>query len=571
MRRKVIFILAGLGVVLILIGGYFLLRTNPVEDLSLTISISEKNVMIGVPFEIKVKVANNSNNVLEDTLLTVSLPDDVVFVSPVPNKTIENKTIGSLGEGSVNEESFSAVVTGGENTIKRIRAAVSFLPSSLGSRFEQGAEADFNITESGISLDISSPQKVFSGEEVELKIKYKNVSRLEFANLRLTIDWPQSFQFISATLDPETAKKNSWDLGNLRPNSEGELTIKGKLFGPDNAFFDLKASVTAEFFGGTYTVAEKSASINISPSPLALFVAVNESQDYIAKPKDRLQYKITYTNNTEVALKDVIITAKLIGEMFDLSTISSNGFLKSTDNAIVWNASRDSQLVNIAPGGSGQVEFSINVKPDYPISRLADRNFTLKVLAEIESPTVPYNVSADQTLGQAELITKVAGNLKLSAFGLFRDAASGLVNSGPMPPKVGQTTQFTIHWQIKNTSTDMTDISLKAFLGPNVTFTGTAKSNISSVPSYNSRTQEVIWNIDKILATQGTLTEPIEAIFQVALTPSAEQKGEFVTLVSQASLSATDSFTASEFTAKVEPVTTQLPNDPTVGGKGVVE
>ena len=75
----------------------------------------------------------------------------------------------------------------------------------------------------------------------------------------------------------------------------------------------------------------------------------------------------------------------------------------------------------------------------------------------------------------------------------FRDAASGFLNNGPLPLRVGKTTNFTIHWVITNYATDMGDVRLRATLGPNVTVTSNISSTISAKPIYNERTQEMSW------------------------------------------------------------------------------
>lgn len=571
MKLKIIFLFATLFVVSAAVVAFFYYQARTARGLDFSLTTSEVNIRVGVPFEITAKLGNSSRNVLQETMLSVILPEGMVFISTVPDKTIENKTIGSLGSGSATEENFRVVALAGGQSVKHIKASVSYLPTSLGARFEQTAGVDINVTEQGIALDMEVPQKVFSGEEFSVVVKYKNASDEDFNDLRLAAVYPSAFQVISTSLESERSAKDVWALGDLRAGSEGELTIKGRLVGPDNAFYDMKLSLTADFFGGTYVIAENSATISVSPSPLGLILTVNEDPSYIAHPGDSLVYSIAYTNNTEVALKDVIITAKLTGSMFDLSQLQTDGFLSSSNNSIVWNAARVPSLANIAAGESGSVIFRAQVKRDYPITRVGDRNFTLKVNATIESPTVPYFVSAEKTLGQVELISKVAGAIAADAQGFFRDAQSGVVNQGLIPPRVGQPTQYTLHWILRNRSTEMEGITIKAFLGPNVSFTGVAKSNVGTVPTYNSRTQELIWEIPRIAATQGTITDPIEAIFQVSFTPSLDQKGKFATLITQGILDATDAFTEKSFSTTLDAVSTQIPDDSTAAGRGIVE
>jgi len=148
--------------------------------------------------------------------------------------------------------------------------------------------------------------------------------------------------------------------------------------------------------------------------------------------------------------------------MFDFSTLDTDASYRSLDNTLVWNASNAPDLALIPAGGSGSVDFDIRVKNSYPIKRLNDKNFTLGILAEIESPTVPYFVAAKKTVNSLKLETKVTGQVKVDAKAYFRDATAGILNEGPFPPKVNRATNFTVHWLITNYGTDISGIEVKA-------------------------------------------------------------------------------------------------------------
>jgi len=197
----------------------------------------------------------------------------------------------------------------------------------------------------------------------------------------------------------------------------------------------------------------------------------------------------------------------------------------------------------------------------YPIKKLSDKDFILKVAAEISSPTVPYYVASDKTIGLADFETKVVGAAIISSQAFFRDNASGIINKGSLPPKVNMPTNFTIHWQITNYSTDIKNVEVKAYLQSGVRWTNNVKSNISSMPTYNERTQEVVWQINNIAATKGIISQPIEAIFQVEATPNVAQVGENLPLLSQTILRAVDEFVNVDLTASALSLNTQLLSD----------
>ena len=569
LRSKLIIVSVGAFVVAVAIAAFFWYQARNTRGLDIAISAPEQ-VLLGVPFTVAVNVANGAQNVLQDIKLNLNIPEGVVFVGEPQDKTVEFKDIGDLGVGSLIKEEFQLMAISGEDTFKRLEVDISYLPFALASRFEKSEAVDVGVRGSGIVLDLTAPAKVFSSEELELVISYRNVSDRDFRNLKLRMEYPPIFSFAKSSVIPDSGN-NVWDLGDLRSGSEGTIKINGSVIGPAESFFDFKGSIESEFLGESYIISSRSITQSVETSPLSLDILLNGDQDVIVKPGDTLSYKINYANNIDIGLRDVIISAQLVGDMFDLATLNTNGSLRSFDKTIIWNVANTPSLAVISPGASGKVEFRIDAKDVYPIKRLSDKNFILKVNAVIESPTVPQFVAAAKTISITSQEAKVAGKAVVDAKAFFRDAASGIVNRGPMPPKVGKATNFTVHWLITNYGTDIKNVEVKAFLGGNVRFTGEAKSNTTTVPVYNERTQEVVWMIDSISAGNGVLSRSSEAIFQVEAIPSVSDIGKYMTLLQATSLKASDDFTGLEIQANDSGLNTELPDDLTITSQqGVV-
>ncbi len=548
--------------------GFFAYQARFSRGLQLVISAPEQ-VLIGVPFDLRVNAANNSGGVLENVRLSLALPDGVAFVGSPQSKTIDFRELNNLGAGGLNQQSFKLIALDGENSFKKITAGTTYLASSLSSRFEKEVSSDLSVGGYGITVDLVTPEKVFGGEVFDSEISFKNISEIDFSDLRLKMEYPLTYTMAKATLNPDIGN-NVWVLGGLLKGSEMKFKISGSLLGPEGASFDLKAIIESTLSGQAYPISSNVAAISIAESPVAIKILLNNDSDHVAGLGDSLSYKINYVNNTDVGLRDVIVKVQLNGTMFDLGSISTNGVFRSSDNTLTWNAATTPALQTLTPGESGSVDFSIRTKSVFPIKRLSDKNFILKVSATIESPTVPHFVESGKTVSYAVLESKVGGVVDLDARAYFRDAESGILNKGPMPLKVNQPTQFTIHWVITNYSTDIKDVKIKSFLGGNVRMTGVIKSNGSTIPTYNDRTQEVVWEIPKVPATTGLVAKPLEAIFQVEATPASIDIGRTILLIQDSQLSAVDEFTMLELSDKDSGITTQLPDDPTVGGQGTV-
>ena len=543
LRSVSFFIAAALIGTLIAAGIFFWYQGRAARGLSLEITAPDR-VAVGEPFELTVRIANDSSSVLKDAQLIVELPEDTALIGEELDKTFETKTLGTLGEGSITEQLYRFIILGGENSVKTVKTTLVYLPSALGSRFEKSATADIAVSGSSVDLDISLPQKIFSGEQLEAKVSYKNVSQAMLKDVRILMEYPPAFSYLSSSAKPQ-AGNAAWDIGDVRGGAGGDITIKGQLTGADDAVFEFKAVLEANFDGNNYTIAEKTGVLAIAPSPVSLSVTLADD-DAIVYPAQILEYKVLYTNTTDVGLKDAVVKAKLSGEMFDLATLSSNAFLKSSDNTLIWNAANTPALAVIAPGASGEVEFRVRLKQAYPIKRLSDKDFMLRVEASLESPTVPYFVDAQKTVSTTVLENKVGGMIAVDAKGFFRDAAAGVINSGPWPMKAGQTTEFTVHWFITNYATDISNVEVRAFLGGNVKFVGVVKSDANIKPEYNENTQEVLWTPSSISAGKGVLGKPLEAVFKIAAMPGINQAGAPMVLLQETHMKATDEFTGTD-------------------------
>ena len=547
-------------------GGAFLLLRKT-EEANVHIGFQGPvEVLVGVPFELIVATANRSSEILGDAALSLSLPEGMVFVGSPSQKYFERKDLGTLGAGGVSSERFTLMAVGEGQSMRRLEARVTYALS--GATFEKNVFYDVAVGKSALSLDIRAPEKALAGQEFEVGIGYENQGQEDFSELVLRLEPLASFALKRAAPAPD--EETTWRLGNLRAGSRGEVTVGATLVGGDGAINELRVSIEAAFGKERYRIAENRATVTIAASPVRLEISSGVTGG-AARLNETLGYAITYENAAEVGLRDVVLIAALRGEVFDFSTLQTRAAFKSTDNTLVWNAANTPELALVAPGARGEVRFTVRSKAAYPVRRFGDRDFTLAVDAEFSSPTVPPLLAAEKTVAVARDEQKVAGAVAVEAVALFRDAVSGIVNAGPWPLRVNQPTQFSVHWKIRAYAAEMNAIEARASLGGNVRFVRVVRSDVLTVPEYNERTQELVWKIERIAANRGVLDAPVEAIFQVELTPSSLMVGSTALLMGKTAVIAADGFSGMALSAEDQELTTALPDDPTVrSGEGVV-
>ncbi len=552
------------------IGGFYLWSRVSSQDIAINAKVSSGEVVVGMPLAITVDFANNSNNDLIKATLSLDLPDSVRLADG-GKRAVETRSIGDVKRGAVHQEVFQLVPLPSANGAKRtFNITASYAIGSTTARFDKIVTISVEVGNLPLTLELGAPDKVFSGEEFESTAAYgRDNSNLSDLNnlppLSLRLDYPDTFSPTSSNPQATGTAGNIWPVTTLKPGDVGKALVRGKINLPDQSSFNMTADLLANIFGTDYVVLSKSVQIAVSPSPLSFNVSVGDGSRSVFNPGETLNYTLSYKNNTQVALQGIVITAKLAGEMLDLNSLKLNGArFSSIGNVITWDSVNNQDLASLPAGASGNVNFNVSLKGSYPIRRLNDKNFSVKVSSKIESPTVPYLIQADSTVNTSVLVIKIAGRIALVANGYFRDASSGLLNSGPWPPKVGSPTNFTVHWKLTNYSTDATGVEVRAKLADNVKFTGQAKANTTAVPQFDSSTGEMVWSVGQLSATSGILTDAPEAIFQLEAVPQASDTGKYMNLLLPSGVKAQDNFTGQNLTAGSDVVSTSLPSDSTV-------
>ncbi len=555
-------IIAGL-VLLAVITGIVIFVTSYQDtggEIDFSIEIPEEKVVRSIPFEISIDIENGTESVLSDVQVTLAFSEGLVSLGYGDEGTTITDSVGEVEKNSVSKRTYRILPVLPPGASPEITGTLLYKIGE--TEFEKEISKGLEIEEQALSVDIEKPEQILAGSVFDITVNYRNSSEFDFSDFRLEMSYPDNFTFVSAELEPDSFN-NYWRLGTLKGNSKGKLTIRGK-FGSGGEEPNFGAELFAVFNEKSYAAAETENELRISKPPIYLKTRVKGSRDYIAQIGDSLQYTIDYKNESGVALNNAAITAELTGELFDYSTLVSDAKFNSLTKTLTWDDTTNSELNVLEPGESGTVRINVGLNNSFLIKRLNDKNFVLKVNAEIESPTVPYYLSADKTTAGDSLETKVRGLTTIDAQAYYRDPDSGIANDGLIPPEVGEATEYTIHWVIRNYGTDVKNVKVSAELPEGVEWTGVMKSNLSSVPLYDEETKVMSWEIDEIAATKGVLSSPIETVFQVKATPSEDKVGQFQPLLSQTTLQAKDQFTGLTLNSSDVFLNTSLNDDSTV-------
>jgi hypothetical protein len=532
------------------------------------------NISSGEEIDLIVKYANNNRVDLHNVSLIIVYPEGV-FSENGEQLYQESKEIGTINSKSQGEEKIKVRMLGEKGSVKNIVAKLVYKPENINSKFESSASAKIEINVISVGIRVEGSEKAVAGQEVNYAIEYENKTDEDINNLKIVLEYPDDFIFKSAEPTPASENENNvWQINELRANEKRTINLIGVLNGQEMEN-KVVTGIIGRIDGDNFLQYSQSEFVTqISQAPIILNIEISNvsSDNCNVSVGQNLRYRISFKNNTDIALRELILKARISdGEIFNIGNIDLNnkGFFDSRSNIITWSGADIPALSLLETGQSGEVEFTIDIKNKLPIYGFNDKNFKAGVVAEIQTLTVPAKFAGTELKFEKELNCKINTQLGLAARAYYHEPYQGIYNSGPIPPKVNSTTQYTVHWQITNTSNDADSVIVKSVLPQGIEWTGNIinKSNKGQI-SYNERTKEIFWNVGKVSAGAGVTMSAYEIIFQVALTPSINQIGMTPRLINESVMEGRDSFTGMNLINNNSALDTSVPDDFSVGGSG---
>ena len=519
-----------------------------------------ERIVGGEEVKFTVEYKNKTRLALENIQLIVHYPENSIVDGE--QKSVETINLPRLNDGEENKVELPVRIIGLKEETKKVWVELNYQPFNLSSKYTNKVEFSTMIVSVPLVLDFDLPERLVDNQIFDFSLRYLNQADVSFDDLQIQIEYPDGFSFESAQPSPIKEDK-IWSISNLIANEQGKIFIRGSIQGEKGSTKSFKAQLGIfkddQFIPYTETV----SGVSISSSPLLISQTVNNSTEYIAQAGETLTYLINYQNTTDIGIKNVIITSQLNGKTLDLSKLElGKGSFNGSNQTITWNASNLSDLEYLGPGQQGQIAFSVNVKKPLPVNNYADKNFTVENKVKIDSSEKPLSLANIDISGESQSIVKIASQLTLQAQAYYYDDL--IANSGPIPPKVGQTTTYTIKWRLVNSSNDLNQVKVEASLPPHVKWNNKISPTSASL-KYNDQTGKVVWTVDDLPAATGVLLPVREIAFQISITPSIANLGSLVELIGQSQATGQDNFVGLKLTSKDNPIDTDLPDDLNVG------
>lgn len=488
-----------------------------------------------------VTVSNTTSRDLEIADLIFRYPDDSRPVLEEDRALLRKRIeLGKIPAGESTTRTFEAFIFGEEGSRKQASAILEYRISGSNVILSNESIAEVLVTKAPLTVSIKAPRDVNSGDEISLEVEIISQAKDILDEAVLEVTYPEGFSFQNAK-PAASFGNNRWVLGNIRPNEKRRIIVQGVLTAPDleERFFraevgKLENNRISVLYGGSL------ATITLERPFLDFSFIVGESRNII-RPNGFGGVEIKWKNNLPVAVQNAILRVRIEGRGIDESSILvEKGFYRGTDKTVIWNASSYPAFSFVEPGEEGVVRFQFNVPGSFSMQSPADANITVKFTGTFEALDRPPGFSDIDISTTREHELRVVTNMQVVRKGLYY--VDSLPGSGPLPPKVGQETVYTISWVLINSTNEVKNVKVEAALPAYMVWKGVVDPPDSRLV-YNDLSGKITWNLDSIPAGTGMIYPSKEVRFQVGFTPVPGDVGRTPIIVSEVVAEGEDSFT----------------------------
>jgi hypothetical protein len=571
-RRRILMVLA-LGAVVLLAGGsvaawiWWYRQARIVQDEQVNLAVGlEEQLQAVVPHTVEVRLQNDSRVRWDGTTVRLRIPESFLVEGTEPAVRIEGPEltwkVGRLKPREKRKLSLRVRIIGVVGDKISLTGEVTFTPENFpGSEFS--AKRFFAGTITKVPLEVTvaggAPLDVTAGEIFTLTIAYQNRSNERLEHARIVLKTPQSFTLQEAK-PAAVAGRLIWDLPPLEPLQDGRVEVKGYLRGKTGSTHKFEAQAGFYLHNRFLLTRRAPLQIAISRPELVITQTFNGAAGtLVASPGERIVAEISYKNIGTVGLRDVIAEVLIDGIGMDHSSVETKGgHYDSNAKKIIWQAASRPELKVIAPQQEGKLSFRFRLLRPLALPRenVDDVNFKLTFRTKLDSKDLPAPVGAPRYIMSEPFTILLNSALGLQGKALVDEGHTSLPPSeGPLPPRVGETTTYTLRYEVRNTSNTLTDGLMEVVLPEGVKWLNKYYVTVGTV-QFQSRTGKVQWKIPAVAVHAGHLTPAPTLAFQVAITPSANQIGQEVLLAREAQIIATDTFTGAKLSATAEALNT---------------
>ncbi|MEK7139363.1 MAG: hypothetical protein AAB817_01550, partial [Patescibacteria group bacterium] len=465
--------------------------------------------------------------------------------------------LGKLATGAATVVRISGIMNAPEGTTANLWVVLTYVPANFSSTFQTEASATTTIAAAPVVVELQGQEQVTASDPYILTIHYGNPTDQALTDINIIAKYPSSFTVKKIEPAGVDQSKNRWRIAELAVGKSGDIVISGNFAA--NATGDQLITVTTTQTSGDVetTLSEKIKTITLVSGEVLMELQINGSNETAAVNfGDTLSYTLTYQNNGQQALKDIsaavfftssaeVISWPALQDRYDgtLDEFEAGKF-------ITWTKQEVPNLAELKPGEKGVIDFTVKLS-----SSAGELSGDIN-LQSVATLTIGKFGAKPSNLQLHSNSVKVLlnSNAVLTAAGRYFGDDGASIGSGPIPPAVGQSTNYIINWTIQNSVHEIRDVTVLTVLPEGVVWSGARTVAVGSI-EYEPANRRVVWSINRIPTT---LNLNYQASFEIGITPLAKDVGKVLALTGDQTFKATDAVTSAPISQTRGSITTDL-------------
>jgi hypothetical protein len=457
----------------------------------------------------RINIANTNKVEFIESMLAIDIVN--------PDESIENVSqieIGKVSSGQNIEKNLSFSLNGRENEVKNLKFTLFYKVKDSDSTFEKNISHSVKISKSQVIVNLTGPKSITLGQVSEYRISVRG-GDAAVPSVAVQLDLPRDLQIIESSVNAES--KNYFVIGDLKAGEEKILSIKTKYKVGQELIDSFSIKVTVGTSGESKVkdiLSENSIDVALAALPFKVAVSMSGKEDstlYFSGKTPKV--KVTVSNVSQSMVQNGVLDIKLSGGLFNAKTVSISGAQYDAGlGTIRATQETNKALKELRPGEKVEFEIAyqdLNQTNQSNARRLIiDTSFTADIPDSVNSPAATKVLTT--------LLPKDNTNVVLKTYyfsGAFK-------NIGPMPPRIGQKTSYTVIASID---------TLGGF--DKGVFTTTLPEYVTFIESsegtavYKKDKRELVWSIGSMQKSSGEVLSinKKEISFRVSITPSPDQ------------------------------------------------
>jgi hypothetical protein len=545
---------------------YWYFYESNVDSKSIDLRISgPESVIAGEKFNYTIEIFNSSDTEILDMDLDMNYADNLIFIDSSKETNGANNSwyLGNLKPKERIQLDITAMIIGQSGTPNLSQAILTYMPSNFSSKFQETIDINTLIESHGFNVNIDYLSTALVNEIHEVSLLFAQENKNYINSFDLKIKTPENIEILlpseddinDSDLQIISHERNTYHISGFDKNYRAQelkfrYRVNEKIKDEQKIEFVFLQNVENK----EYIFLRESLNLQIMKSDLNLNLIINGSKN--GEPVnfgEKLNYTLNYQNKGEVAIKDLTIMLVVDNDLVDFANLEDDNNGIKGNNTIAWSKEQIPNLAEIKTEEEGSINISIPVK-EFQESYIGQ---DLEIVSYAQFSMKENKESDDgQDNRSNEIVNKINSNLDLEESILYFNEENIPVGSGPLPPKVGETSVFRVYWKINNSLHDLEDIIVELELPSHIKYEGIKAIDMGKL-NYNPQTRQIVWDIDNLSINQHN----IKAEFEISIEPKEKDVDKILILSPGAKIRATDRVTSDTLNIKLDATTTKLEDD----------